>query len=741
MIIDIEGLQVLFPFDTIYPEQYEYMVELKHAISVRDGNGHALLEMPTGTGKTISILSVVLAFQQADPSMGPLVYCTRTIPELNQCMRELKRLVKYRESILGKDMKPTLGICMSSRRNLCINPDINVVSQRETVDAECRRRTASWVRESRQIKQNNVDIEDIPVCTYYENIEKMEGNMFLPNGCYSMDELKDFARQKGVCPYFLTRQSLSIANVVILSYQYILDPRISSLLTTDLFTRDQSICVFDEGHNLEGVCMETLTVSLDSDTINNSKIAIKKIKDKQQYMKSFNEQKLTEEYNKLKAEIYKFDITNNNRGEMITGPPLPEGLAQRKIPGDIKKVDNFLTVVEHAINYLDKTIKTAGINITSAELFKLDMNRRIFLNETVLCHMWSRYNSMINTLQLPSDNYLYNLSQVIDFLTLLGTYSRGFYVISESTAVSSTTTFKNILEFCCTDPSIIFKEIQKRFQHIIITSGTLSPLDMYTRLLSFSPAVMRSIPLTMPYNCICPVVISRGNDQQTISTSYKYRVDDNVIKNYGSLVFNLCKYTPDDIYKYKLVFIESKNSEETYLTLQNYKRACDIGRGGLLICVSRGKVAEGVDFSGHYGRCGIMIGIPYQYALSRELRVRLSYFRDNFQIDEQDYYQFDALRQTAQCLGRTIRNKKDYSVCVFADARYNQADKRNKLPQWIQQQMPTSHLNLSVDMALLTIRQFLKTMAQPQIHEESLYLLDEENLKKYIEQKKKTINE
>ena len=45
------------------------------------------------------------------------------------------------------------------------------------------------------------------------------------------------------------------------------------------------------------------------------------------------------------------------------------------------------------------------------------------------------------------------------------------------------------------------------------------------------------------------------------------------------------------------------------------RRACDIGRGGLLMCVARGRIAEGVDFSGHYGRCGVMIGLPFQYEI------------------------------------------------------------------------------------------------------------------------------
>lgn len=61
---------------------------------------------------------------------------------------------------------------------------------------------------------------------------------------------------------------------------------------------------------------------------------------------------------------------------------------------------------------------------------------------------------------------------------------------------------------------------------------------------------------------------------------------------------------------------------ESSIALENYKKACDSGRGAILFSVARGKVSEGVDFDHHYGRAVVMIGIPYVYTESRILRVR-----------------------------------------------------------------------------------------------------------------------
>ena len=40
--------------------------------------------MPTGTGKTISLLALITSYQLAHPECGKLVYCTRTVPEMEK---------------------------------------------------------------------------------------------------------------------------------------------------------------------------------------------------------------------------------------------------------------------------------------------------------------------------------------------------------------------------------------------------------------------------------------------------------------------------------------------------------------------------------------------------------------------------------------------------------------------------------------------------------------------------------
>lgn len=59
MRIIIDGLPVIFPYKLIFSEQEVYMKHLKKTL---DAPGHAILEMPTGTGKTVCLLSLLTAY-------------------------------------------------------------------------------------------------------------------------------------------------------------------------------------------------------------------------------------------------------------------------------------------------------------------------------------------------------------------------------------------------------------------------------------------------------------------------------------------------------------------------------------------------------------------------------------------------------------------------------------------------------------------------------------------------------
>lgn len=177
MKFDIEDITVYFPYDHIYPEQYSYMLELKRTL---DAKGHCLLEMPTGTGKTIALLSLITSYTLSKPSNPvKLLYCTRTVHEMEKTLGELKLLVKYQVECIGPSAK-MLALGLSSRKNLCVNPEVVGKESRDSVDAGCRKLTASWVRALA------VENPNVKICEFFETYENAGSDAVLPPGVYTM---------------------------------------------------------------------------------------------------------------------------------------------------------------------------------------------------------------------------------------------------------------------------------------------------------------------------------------------------------------------------------------------------------------------------------------------------------------------------------------------------------------------------------------------------------------------------
>jgi DNA excision repair protein ERCC-2 len=80
------------------------------------------------------------------------------------------------------------------------------------------------------------------------------------------------------------------------------------------------------------------------------------------------------------------------------------------------------------------------------------------------------------------------------------------------------------------------------------------------------------------------------------------------------------------------------------IALENYKLACDHGRGAVFFATARSTIAN-VNFTGHYGRCVVIYGVPYHNTLSRNLRVRMQYIEEKFGITQKEQLAIDALQQ------------------------------------------------------------------------------------------------
>lgn len=726
----IDNLPIIFPYDRIYPEQYSYMCDLKRTL---DATGHCVLEMPSGTGKTVSLLSLIVSYQQFYPTRRKLIYCSRTVPEIEKALAELKRLMIYRVSQADSDgakekERNFTGLGLTSRKNLCIHPEVSKEKKGKVVDARCRDLTNPAVCEMGRENPGSVEL-----CDWHENLGQLEPGNILPPGIWTLADILQFGREKDICPYFTVRRMMPFVDVIIYSFHYLLDPKVAEQVSKEM-SKD-AIVVFDEAHNIDNVCIESLSIDLTRPMLDSAVRSIGKLGEKIEEVKMADAEKLQDEYAKLVEGLH--DATNDADGFM-TSPVLPDDLLTEAIPGNIRKAEHFVAFLKRFSEYLKTRMRVLHVVAETPLSFLQHLKDITYIERRPLRFCSERLQSLIRTLQVNRLDEYSALQKVASFATLVSTYEKGFLLILEPFETDNATVPNPVFHFTCLDPSLAMKPVFERFSSVVITSGTISPLDMYPKMLQFTPVVQETYTMTLTRNAFLPLVITRGGDQVAISSRFEVRNDPAVVRNFGSILIEYSKIVPDgivaffpsylymesivaawndmgilnEVWKHKLIFVETPDANETSIALENYRRACDNGRGAVLLSVARGKVSEGIDFDHNYGRAVIMFGVPYQYTESRILKARLEYLRDAYRIRESEFLGFDAMRNAAQCVGRVLRGKTDWGLMIFADKRFARADKRAKLPRWINQYITETASNLSTDMALTLSKLFMRTISQ-----------------------------
>ncbi|KAH8792128.1 DNA repair helicase-like protein RAD3 [Hyaloscypha finlandica] len=692
-----------------------------------DAGGHCVLEMPSGTGKTVSLLSLIVAYQQYYPEHRKLIYCSRTMSEIEKALAELKALMKYREDQLGhkEDFR---GLGLTSRKNLCLHPSVKREKSGAIVDARCRSLTAGFVKEKKDKG------EDVPVCIYHDNLDLLEPHNLIPNGVWTLDGLMKYGEQHKQCPYFTSRRMMSFCNVIIYSYHYLLDPKIAERVSKEL-SKD-CIVVFDEAHNIDNVCIESLSTDITEDSLRKATRGAHNLENRIAEMKDSDAGKLKDEYAKLVEGLRDADEAREEDAFM-SNPALPDDLLKEAVPGNIRRAEHFVAFLKRFVEYLKTRMKVRQVISETPPSFLAHLKEYTFIEKKPLRFCAERLTSLVRTLELTNIEDYQPLQEVATFATLVATYEKGFLLILEPYESDTAEVPNPVLHFTCLDAAIAIKPVFDRFSSVIITSGTISPLEMYPKMLGFTTVVQESYSMTLARRSFLPMIVTRGSDQVAISSGFQVRNEPSVVRNYGHLLTEFSKLTPDgmvvffpsylymesiismwqgmgildEVWKYKLILVETPDAQETSLALETYRTACCNGRGAILLCVARGKVSEGIDFDHQYGRTVLCIGVPFQYTESRILKARLEFLRETYRIRENDFLSFDAMRHAAQCLGRVLRGKDDYGIMVLADRRF--LKKRTQLPKWINQALLDGEVNLSTDMAVGAAKKFLRSMAQP----------------------------
>lgn len=272
---NIDGIPVKFPFEP-YEVQHAFMSKV---ISSLNSETNAVLESPTGTGKTLSLLCSTLAWvlahkkslraqllkaqpmyrttgcgsdvcksdcettERSDGGCGggsrnwmmpKIIYASRTHSQLTQAAQEMKRTAYA-------FMKATV---LGSRDQLCIHPEVSQESNNANKVQMCKLKV-----NARQ-------------CTFYTRIESNKNHPDLhETPIMDIEDLVAVGRKLKMCPYYATKELISDADIVFMPYNYLLDPGVRKSNKIELAG---SIIILDEAHNIEKICEEYISTQIKS---------------------------------------------------------------------------------------------------------------------------------------------------------------------------------------------------------------------------------------------------------------------------------------------------------------------------------------------------------------------------------------------------------------------------------------------------------------------------------------------
>ncbi|KAF8561369.1 hypothetical protein P879_07508 [Paragonimus westermani] len=222
----------------------------------RHCNRNAILESPTGTGKTLCLLCTSLAWlasyvpdsqinldstAEADlfsvhTSKPKVVFASRTHSQLAQAVTVLKNTVYSSRNIS----------VIGSRDQLCLLPEVRSLESNSAKIFACRVRVQTRT------------------CDYFRNFDLKRDdvvNTLKANGVVDIEDLVTFGKSTRCCPYYMSRELKTDAEIVFMPYNYLLDGKIRRLYNIDL---ENAVVIFDEAHNIEQVCEDAASVTLSS---------------------------------------------------------------------------------------------------------------------------------------------------------------------------------------------------------------------------------------------------------------------------------------------------------------------------------------------------------------------------------------------------------------------------------------------------------------------------------------------
>ncbi|KAI9659264.1 MAG: ATP-dependent DNA helicase chl1 [Trizodia sp. TS-e1964] len=632
-----------------------------------------------------------------------IFYCSRTHSQLSQFAQELRR-VKLPSSAVYEptcskipEISPTEEVkylTLGSRKNLCINPKVAKSGSATAINEKCLDLQQSGTPANQKCaflpnKENETLVHDFRD----HALAKIR----------DIEELGALGKRLGVCPYYASRPTIKPCEIVALPYPLLLQKSSRDALGISI---KGHVVIVDEAHNL----MDAIT------NIHSATISLSQLKRSREqigiYLQKFR--------NKLKGKnrVYVTQI--------------------------VRLIDSFATYLQDKTSVKESSdglVKSgdliAGKGVDQINLYKLIT----YLQTSKLARKVEGYNTFVA--QCTEEKTHSKTDQKKSATTPVLTQIQAFLFAITNPSSEGRIFYSKLekgdicLKYMLLDPTHHFKEIVEEARAVVLAGGTMSPMADYTNHLfpyvSPERVKLHSYGHVIPSANLVAWPVSKGPGGLDFEFTFERRNSDQMLDELGRAIINFSVAIPDGLvvffpsYSYlelvvlrwqkkesnsesiwtrlsqkKFLFRESKEGESAEETLQEYSRAVDADKGGLLLSVVGGKMSEGINFSDRLGRGVIIVGLPFPNIHSAEWKAKLEYIeqtayertaaeaalestrRAEARAAGREFYENACMRAVNQSIGRAIRHQNDFAAIILLDKRFESDRIWGKLPNWIQ---------------------------------------------------------
>lgn len=715
--LQVDQDTLYFPFEPLAPQR----AVCNHVIKACDRGGIALLQSPTGTGKSLALLCAALAWQRRVASMASsmegstgtgtvpqIVYGVRTHTQIKQIIVELKK----------SGYRPRMAV-IGSREQLCANSAVQRHAKQQQVPLNFSCRQAARCAAA-QLPGG---------CQLYTGMGNTRYAKRIFDRCGQAGRLWDVedliassTAQDSVagCPYYTAHILAGDADIVFCPHNYILDPSVSQCRShhRERWSLKGRVVIIDEAHNLEQCCREAGSLELSISDLRLMSRNLRQMPLRHPKLR-FSERRSCAE---VAAELERLPLQ------------LSAFLSSQRIPPDTtRETSGTPALASHVLWGLPK------VQTTKVFLQQCGLTAAGLLSKSMEDLSIEAIDKLLQA-QLSSEQQRTAESEDAELLTVLEKLRDLIFKLrltckhSDSYVVAIHPGNEARLCLWLMSPGVLFEVFAHAAHAVLLASGTLSPGALQTELMESSDAMLsRSLlegPLEVrhtvnPWQLFAAVLPCAGWKTAAVPvvSTYGNWQSEEFVQNLGLSVLEVIRCVPAGVLCFlpsyqsldlavlfwrrsglyrkleevKTLVVEPRSSCEMSDASQRFMAGVKDGRGALCLAVYRGKMSEGLDFTDDLCRAVICIGVPYpqmndpvvvakrQWNDAKRSQVHNS----NGRLSGDQWYELQAHRAVNQALGRLLRHGGDYGALLLLDARWARRgakarNLREKLSTWIQ---------------------------------------------------------